>query len=195
MICYNKCNKGRDNMKVKLLPILFSTLLMSCNNIETSSEIEEFIKVDKQMSIMIASDLHLLSNNLVSKDNKIYTKENITRDGRVQEYDYELAKELVIQTNINKPDYLILTGDLTFNGEKDSHIELIKILNEVNKETKVLVLPVNHDYNNVSPQSMINDQVKYTDGLQMEEFKEFYKDFGYTNAYSYDEDSLSYIYQ
>ena len=103
-------------MKRKHLLLLLSMFLIGCDNSQiTTSQIENFEKINKEMSIMVASDLHLLSNNLISKDNEIYKKDRITSDGRVQEYDYELVEELVNQANIKKPSYLILSGDLTFN--------------------------------------------------------------------------------
>lgn len=183
-------------MKRKHLLLLLSMFLIGCDNSQiTTSQIENFEKINKEMSIMVASDLHLLSNNLISKDNEIYKKDRITSDGRVQEYDYELVEELVNQANIKKPSYLILSGDLTFNGEYDSHIELVKLLNKVNKETKVLVIPGNHDYNNVNAYSIINDKQNYVKALEMEEFDTMYKDFGYQDALTYDTDSLSYIYK
>lgn len=178
----------------KINIFLLLLLLVGCENNIQSSVKENFDKINLQTTIMVATDLHLYSNNLISKDNQIYKKDQITSDGRVQEYDYELANELVNNVNKIKPSALIITGDLTFNGEQNSHEELIKILNKVNKETKVLVLPGNHDYNNIAPQSVINDKVEYVDGLTLQEFPILYKEFGYENGYSYDSDSLSYIY-
>ena len=181
-------------MKKSIITILLSSLLIGCNGQKVSSMPKNIEKGNLEMKIMVATDLHLFSNNLISKNNEIYKKDSITSDGRVQEYDYELVNELVNQANELMPDYLIITGDLTFNGELDSHRELIKIISQVNKNVKVLVLPGNHDYNNISPQSIINDEVRYTEGIDMDDFPLLYENFGYTNAYSYDEESLSYIY-
>ena len=104
----------------KVFLFIFPILLSSC-----SSSIE---KINHEMQIYIASDLHLYSSNLIGENNVKYTKDKITSDGRVQEFDYELVKEFVKNININKPDYVFLTGDLSYNGEKDSHVELIKLL-------------------------------------------------------------------
>ena len=178
----------------KIVSLLLLLSLVSCENTVTTSHQEEIIKTNLQSTIMVATDFHLFSNNLISKDNKIYTKDKITSDGRVQEYDYELVNELVNKVNEIKPEALIITGDLSFNGEQDSHEELIKILNKINDNIKVVVTPGNHDYNNIAPQSIINDQIEYVDGLTIDEFPILYKDFGYENGYSYDSNSLSYIY-
>lgn len=175
-------------MKKKYLFISMFFLISSCANIETN-----IIKGDKQLSIFVASDSHLLSNKLVSNTNEIYIKKNLTSDGRIQEYDYELLNEFVRQVNILSPEYAILTGDLTFNGEKSSHEEIKEILNKI-EDSKVLVIPGNHDINNVSPMSYVDDNAKYTMAVDEKIFKEIYDDFGYNDAISYDEESLSYFY-
>ena len=65
----------------KAILLLISLVLCSCQK-QTIKE-----KVNYQSSIMVASDLHLLSNNLIS-ENSSCKKEKMTSDGRVQEYDY-----------------------------------------------------------------------------------------------------------
>ena len=46
---------------------------------------------------------------------------------------------------------LILSGDLTNNGEKESHIDIAEKLKEIEKNgTAVYVIPGNHEGENVS---------------------------------------------
>lgn len=148
----------------------------------------------KEMTIFIASDLHLYSENLVSPDNETYIKEKFSIDGRVQEHDYELVGALVDAVNEEKPEFLVITGDLSYNGEEDSHAEVAKLLGEI-EETKVLVIPGNHDLYSLNAFSAKDDQSTPIDGIDQKRFREIYADFGYTGAYSYDEHSLSYIYE
>ena len=171
-------------MKKKLF--LISLLLISgCNKIDLGN---------LETSIYVVSDIHLYSNNLIGENNINYIKENFTSDGRVQEYDYELVNSLVNDVNKNKPEYLVISGDLSFNGEKDSHLELVKLLDKI-EDTKVLVIPGNHDTYSSNSFSCLNDEVVYTDSITSDEFKSIYKDYGYSDAYSYDNDTLSYIYE
>ena len=172
-------------MKRKKYLLLLSLILA------TSCKIEKGVL---QKTIFVASDLHLLSNNLISDDNQTYLKKYLTGDGRVQEYDYDLIEEFVKQININKPEYVMITGDLTLNGEKDSHLELIKLLSNINDDTKALIVPGNHDICNVNSMSYVNDAARGTQNVNYDEFRQLYKDFGYQGAYSYDPNSLSYIY-
>lgn len=177
-------------MGKRYLILALTTLLFSCDT-PTQQVIE---KGEKQLTIFVASDSHLLSKNLISDDNQIYTKDKLTSDGRVQEYDYQLLEEYVEQINIHKPEYAFLTGDLTFNGEKSSHEEVVRILSNV-KESKVLVIPGNHDLYNISPRSFVLDKLTYTETITDKDFKSIYEEFGYKGAISYDSESLSYFYK
>ena len=132
---------------ISLFLLLFS--LCSCS------------KKEKELSILIATDTHLYSKNLLSEDNKIYIKENFSSDGRIQEYDYKLFEGLIKEVNKLKPEYFILTGDLSYNGEKDSLLEVKRLLDNVNSDTKVLVIPGNHDCYSLNPFSAINDKKWY----------------------------------
>lgn len=151
--------------------------------------------IKKETTVYIATDIHLFSNNLIGEDNQVYHKNRFVSDGRIQEYDYQLVESLVAEVNRGEPEYLILTGDLSFNGEEDSHLELARLLSFVNDKTKVLVIPGNHDVYSVSAVTVENDKIEKIDGITKERFREIYYDFGYSGAYSYDENSLSYIYE
>jgi len=156
----------------------------------------ELIKsLKKQTTIYIATDIHLFSNNLIGEDNEIYHKDRFVSDGRIQEYDYELFGALIDEVNKEKPEFLVLTGDLTFNGEEDSHLEVARLLGDVGEDTKVLVIPGNHDVCSVDAVTVEKDVIEPIEGIDADRFREIYSDFGYSGAYSYDKSSLSYIYE
>lgn len=189
----NLDNKSKIKNIIKMvLPSFFIIILLVLGGLLYNGTI--IIPIKKEKTIFIATDLHLYSNNLISKDNKVYIKENFTSDGRIQECDYDLVQELVNKVNIEEPDFLILTGDLSFNGELDSHLELTKILSNINK-TQVLVIPGNHDTYSLGPISAFNDATQATKNINADDFRQIYAKYGYTNAYSYDEKTLSYIYE
>ena len=175
----------------KIFVLLYAFVFMFCIGCK-----EKVIdKGELEYSIFIATDLHLYSNNLIGATNQKYTKDIFTSDGRIQEYDYELVEALIEEVNLKKPKMLLLTGDLSYNGEKDSHLELAKMLSKANSDTKVLVIPGNHDCYSVNTFSCLNDEIKLNVSVTYDEFKEIYKNYGYSDAYSYDESSLSYIYE
>ena len=170
-----------------LLGVLLSALCFSLSSCEIQPG-------ERETTVFIATDVHLFSDNLLSEDNQRYTKDKFVSDGRIQEYDYQLMEALVEQVNAQIPEYLILTGDLTFNGERDSHLEVARLLSGVNPDTKVLVIPGNHDVYSINAVSVIKDKMEAVDSITAEDFREIYADFGYEGAVSYDADSLSYIY-
>ena len=150
---------------------------------------------ERETTVFIATDMHLFSDNLLSEDNQRYTKDKFVSNGRIQEYDYQLMEALVEQVNAQSPEYLILTGDLTFNGERDSHLEVARLLSGINPDTRVLVIPGNHDVYSINAVSVINDKMEAVDSITAENFREIYADFGYEDALYYDELSLSYIWE
>ena len=95
-----------------------------------------------------------------------------------------------------KPSVLILSGDISQNGEKVNHQELQKKLKRVQEAgVPVLVIPGNHDINHPTPSSFFADERAAVEGPDPEDFYEIYHEFGYDQAVSRDEDSLSYLYQ
>jgi 3',5'-cyclic AMP phosphodiesterase CpdA len=94
----------------------------------------------------------------------------------------------------DKPDILLLTGDLTFNGEKESHQELARRLARIEKlGIKVYVIPGNHDIENPYARSFSGDTAYRTNQVQAVDFARIYRRFGYAEAISRDPDTLSYM--
>lgn len=155
---------------------------------------KEFEKGDLKFSFYVASDTHYLSESLIGENNDVYVKSYLTSDGRVQEYDEQILDSFIKEIKINKPEYAFFTGDLTFNGEYQSHIDLRDKLMQV-KDTKVLVIPGNHDCFNLYSRSFYDDDIQSISSITKDEFKAIYNDFGYAGGLTYDEESLSYFYK
>lgn len=172
--------------------LLLLSLLLSLAACATQKK-QEVSPKEEQLSLFIATDPHLYAKELLGEDNREITKESMITDGRVLEHDYALIEALIKETNEKKPSYLILTGDLTYNGEPQSHAALAKILGEL-KDTKVLLLPGNHDFYTLNCFSAKEDRSTPIEAIDGKEFREIYADCGYEGGYSYDENSLSYIY-
>ena len=82
--------------------------LLSIMLLATTSCNKQIEKINHQSSIYIVSDTHFLSDSLISESNEIYTKANLTSDGRVHEFDTELLDAFVKEVNENKPDYVFI---------------------------------------------------------------------------------------
>lgn len=92
-----------------------------------------------------------------------------------------------------KTEYVIIPGDLSKNGEIESHKSFIKELNKLkNAGKKIYVITAGHDYNEKS-RAFVNDECIDVEGTPFKALPELYKDFGYSQALATDEKTLSYI--
>ena len=115
-------------------------------------------------------------------------------DGKLVHYSDELTDAFVEQVIERKPDCLILSGDLTFNGAKKSHEDLAAKLRNIDESgIPVLVLPGNHDLYCYAAAQFSNDGYTLTERISSEEFEAIYHDLGFDKAISRDPYSLSYI--
>lgn len=84
--------------------------------------------------------------------------------------------------------YLVLSGDLTVNGEYEGHVALAEKLREFEKESgvKVFVTNGNHDINNSNASAFVTEDGAKTQARKTtpQEFYEIYKEFGFDQAYS-----------
>lgn len=170
---------------------------------ETFSEEEtesESIKTEEpedrwQMRAIVGTDIHYLSRSLTDGGNVFqYMVEH--GDGKVVTYIEQITDAFLEEVIRQKPDVLILSGDLTLDGEKKSHEELAEKLYEVEDAgIPVLVIPGNHDINNRHAAQYKGDERFPAEFTTPEEFREIYRDFGYDEAVSEDLISLSYVYE
>lgn len=145
------------------------------------------------ISIAVASDLHYLSPALTDYGSGFhYLTEN--GDGKDLLHGEEITDAFLDRIRETKPTALLLTGDLTFNGARKSHVDLIKkLMSLLDDGIRVLVLPGNHDLNNHMAASFSGDTYKQEENINTEGFAALYAPFGYSDALSRDTDSLSYI--
>lgn len=144
---------------------------------------------------IIASDLHYQSP-LMTDFGEAFQNFVRNDDGKVVEYVDSITDAFLAETAGKQPDALILSGDLTQNGEKVNHEELAKKLRLLeNQGVPVVVIPGNHDINHPSAASFEGTEKKKADDINAEEFYSIYREFGYDEAMDRDESSLSYIYQ
>ena len=179
-------------MKTILALFVMIAILFGLSACEPSKGFE---KGKIEATVFVVSDTHLLSEDLFSEGNVKYVKEHLTADGRVQECDYQLMEALVEEVNQEKPDALIFTGDLSFNGEKTSHEAFISFLEKIDKDVQILVIPGNHDFNIDDCRSYFDDSPHGENTVSGPEFCEMYADYGYGDAMNRDSESYSYIYE
>ena len=81
-------------------------------------------------TLAVASDLHYVGE-AIEDGGELFTRVVEEGDGRQLDYIRPITDAFLAEVAEDKPDALILTGDLTFNGEKASHQELAAKLNEL----------------------------------------------------------------
>lgn len=144
--------------------------------------------------ILVATDIHYLSPAL-NDHGACFEKTILNGDGKAMEYIDELTDAFVEQVIQEKPAALILSGDLTLNGEEQSHLDLAQKLKRITDAgIPVLVLPGNHDLNSGNAVRFVGKTYERTDSLPSGQFDQVYAAFGYDQASSRDAASLSYVY-
>lgn len=80
-------------------------------------------------------------------------------DGKVVKYLPQLLDAFMDQVIAEKPTALVLSGDITMNGEKINHKELAEKLHKVQDAgIPVLIIPGNHDINNPNAAVYFGDE-------------------------------------
>ncbi|MBQ4625927.1 MAG: metallophosphoesterase, partial [Clostridia bacterium] len=90
-------------------------------------------------------------------------------------------------------ELVIIPGDLSKNGEAESHKSFVKELKKLKEAGKrVYVITAGHDYNE-SSRAFVNDERIDVEGTEFKELYNLYYEFGYSQALAVDESTLSYV--
>ena len=91
-------------------------------------------------------------------------------------------------------DIVLIAGDLSFNGEKESNIAFSQLLHDFKEKSgkRVYVVTAGHDFNE-KPFCFTENGRGTPEGTKFSELYGFYKDFGYTDAIEFNEEHLSYV--
>ncbi len=152
------------------------------------------IKETKEtLKLAITSDIHYLSPKLTDGGQAYETfiqtgdgKQMVYMDAILDAFAYDLARD--------ESDVLIVSGDLTINGEQKSHEDLAEIFRNIEKAgTQVLIIPGNHDLLNPYARGFEGDRQVKVDSVDTAQFEDIYRSFGYEEAVSQDKNSLSYV--
>ena len=94
----------------------------------------------------------------------------------------------------DEADTVLIAGDLSFNGEKESNLAFSHLLHDFKEKSgkKVYVVTAGHDFND-SPFCFDENGRGKPEGTKFSELYGLYKDFGYTDAIEFNEKHLSYV--
>lgn len=148
--------------------------------------------ISKNDKFWVISDVHYLSDKLHDQGEQFQFIKK-TSAGKDLDYPRERLEALLWQIEKERPKGLIVSGDLTLNGEKLSAEELAGYFKRAEElGTQVYVIPGNHDISDGWARRYEGDQMERTDQILPGEFAEIFADMGYQEAFSRDSDSLSY---
>ena len=148
---------------------------------------------EETLNIMVATDLHYLSKS-INDGGEAFCNVMSKGDGKVMTYIEEIVDAFVLEVIKRKPNALLLLGDLTFNSERISHIELAaKLDNIVGAGVPVYLIPGNHDINHERCMGFRGSEVYKVESVSAEEFQEIYQNCGYDRAEYFDKSSASYV--
>ncbi len=151
--------------------------------------------VREPLKLIHATDIHYISPKLT--DNGSYFTNMVENsDGKVMLAIEALADDFITQTLAEAPDAVVLSGDLTFNGAYQSHLDLIEKLTVLTDAgIAVYAMPGNHDLNCSYAASFSGDGYTLVDSITPDEFRTLYAPFGYASEQliAADTTSLSYM--
>ena len=146
--------------------------------------------------IAIISDIHYLDPSLLTNNATAGNafQSYLQHDPKLIEYSYPIFRSVIDELKTEKPDILLIPGDLTKDGEKISHLTLVNILNELSYlHIRIFVVPGNHDINNPAARAYDGNNSASTPTITANDFSNIYSAYGYDHAMSRDSSSLSYI--
>ena len=154
------------------------------------------VTLQAQLKMAVVSDIHVMVPELVEQDGAAF-QDYVAHDRKLLMESVALAEAAVDELLAGRPDAVLVTGDLTKDGERVSHEYVAgQLLARLRRAgIPVYVVPGNHDVNNPHARIYRGDEAPRTATVSREEFAALYDDYGYGTALARDTASLSYVVQ
>lgn len=140
---------------------------------------------ESEIKIAVLSDMHYYPVNFVSdcEDYETY----VGGDPKMLEESGSIADAALQMVREDAPDILLVSGDLTKDGEIQGHRDLAAKFQKLEDETdiEVFVINGNHDlYNYTDACTFENGQKEGAETTEQDDFKTIYANFGYNGDYN-----------
>lgn len=155
------------------------------------------IKAQNQLQrICVISDTHIMAPSLLKQDGKAF-QDYLAADRKLLKESPELMDSAVARIRQARPQALLITGDLTKDGEQVSHRYLVDhYLKPLRQQgIRIFVIPGNHDINNPHAVVFKGDNTERASTVSAQEFANIYHDYGFGEAIARDTASLTYVAQ
>jgi 3',5'-cyclic AMP phosphodiesterase CpdA len=188
-------------MKKFLIPVLMLLAIMACNKEDQEFRMQPIAKygneiacnVPKTLKIAVLSDLHIMEPSLLKADGTAFQM-YLMQDPKLLAESKAILQQIIRRLLVERPDLVLISGDLTKDGEMVSHLSVLRQLKVLTlNHIKVLVVPGNHDINNPDAKIYNGDFSYPAQTITPENFESLYAGYGYRNAISRDPNSLSYV--
>ena len=116
------------------------------NRSNTASLLSEWLSTWRDKKIVVLSDPHVMAPELLVSEGEAWTN-YLSGQRKMVDYSQTLFDEMVAKIKDEiKPDLVLISGDLTKDGEQLSHTYVISKLDELREVgIQTLVIPGNHD--------------------------------------------------
>jgi len=182
------------NFTKQIFRTLIFVLLISSVFVFNSCEKDDSTNNPTPTNIKIAvfSDPHLYDPALGTSGDAFQVY--LAQDRKLIAESDAILQALIAKLLVEKPNLVLVPGDLTKDGEKQSHQKFANYLAQLKAAgIKVLVIPGNHDLNNPHSYLYSGATPAPTPAVTPDEFKTIYKDFGYGSPIEFAPNSLSYL--
>lgn len=150
-------------------------------------------------NMFLITDTHLFENSL-GAEGEAYEARSRTDQKCVAETGAILKEAFADLAADTTTDTIIIPGDLVYRGEYESHVSFRKMLDELKaKGKKIYVLTAPHDYGSAGDDydsgacGFIGDKTVPVEKMPREKLREFYYDYGFSQAISEDLNTMSYV--
>ena len=145
------------------------------------------------LRIATLSDIHYFAPNLLVSNGSAF-QTYLAGDRKLLAESASITQAALDAVVAQQPDILLVSGDLTKDGEYDSHTGVSNLLADVaNTGVKVFVIPGNHDVNNSNAMSFNGSSATPVPNVTPSQFSSIYAPFGYNQAIAKDPGSLAYV--
>lgn len=140
-----------------------------------------FLPAHATKRICVLADIHIMAPSLVDRSDNEAWQADLAENKKMQELSVPIFDDLTERIKHDKPDALLIAGDLTKDAEVESHDYVIKKLTEIEAAgIPVYVIPGNHDRGwTGGARKYANNSYTDTKYLSETKFRSYYKDFGY----------------
>ena len=138
---------------------------------------------DMNLRIAVMSDLHYLSPDMIADTEDF--EHAFNSDRKLLKESSSILREMLERVRADKPDILLVSGDLTKDGEQECHAALAKQLQQLQQDVpglKIYVINGNHDIRNYNAKNFNTADGKAVPATRTEpeDFKRIY-DFVYSD--------------